>query len=110
MSASAEMGQPGEGIVREGGVPMDTLIDRVDAFAQRHRRILSIVGAIWFVLGCAAASGMVRLPDIPLLTDRAAFFLSGAYNAIWWGFLYPRAEQRRKERKALIEGKAATDG
>lgn len=73
----------------------DRMLHAAAGFALRHERVLGIAGAIWFALGCASYARFIDLPRIPFVTDRYAFWLSGAWNAVWWGFLHPRIEQRK---------------
>ena len=80
---------------------MNGLLDPVLDFAERYRRPLTIIGVIWFALSWADTARFIDLPKIPLLTGTAAMWVSTAYNAIWWGFLNPRIERRRKERADL---------
>lgn len=91
---------------------IDGAVDRLDAFADRHKRALSIIGGAWFVVGCAVASGMVRVPDLGIISNRTALLVATLYNAIWWGWLHPRAEKRRNERLAGKVSKqvASSDG
>lgn len=66
---------------------------------MRHERAIAIVSAAWFALGCAVAARFVTLPNwlaIPYLTDHNAFWLTGAWNAAFWGFIHPKLEARRK--------------
>lgn len=79
---------------------LDGAVDWFDAFADRHKRALSIIGGAWFVVGCAIASGMVRVPDLGIVSNRTALLVATLYNAVWWGYFYPRAEKRRVERQA----------
>lgn len=74
------------------------LFDRLDEIAARHKKALSIVGGVWFVVGCAIASGMVRVPDLGIVSNRTALLIATLYNAVWWGYFYPRVEKRRVER------------
>ena len=80
----------------------DRMFEAIARFAIRHERALTITGAIWFAISCASYAGFVDLPRIPFVTDRYAFWLSGAWNAIWWGFLHPRLARR----KAALIGEA----
>lgn len=79
---------------------MDGVVDRLDALVDRHKRALSIIGGAWFVVGCTIASGMVRVPDLGIVSSRNALLIATLYNAIWWGYFHPRAEKRRVERLA----------
>lgn len=76
---------------------MDSMLDRITAFSDRHRLAMSILGGVWFVLAWADTAKFIDLPTIPLVTDKAALWVSAAYNAIWWGFINPRIERRRKD-------------
>lgn len=71
------------------------MIDQIVRFSERHRRVLAIVGAVWFALGCAVYARFIALPDIPYLTEEIALYSGAAYNALWWGFMRPAFERRR---------------
>ncbi len=78
---------------------MDAIWDRIIRIAMRHERAIAIASAIWFALGCAIAARFFVLPEwleIPYLTDRNAFWLTGGWNAAFWGFIHPKLEARRK--------------
>lgn len=70
------------------------MLDDIVRLFERHKRIFSIVGAIWFALGCAFYARFLALPDIPFLTEEIALYTGAAYNAIWWGFARPALERR----------------
>lgn len=71
------------------------LLDPLVRFGTRHEWFLGRLALAWFALGCAAASGFVALPDIPYVTDRNAWMISGPVNAVWWGWLRPALQRRR---------------
>ncbi|MCR2832576.1 hypothetical protein [Parerythrobacter lacustris] len=78
---------------------MGGIWDRWLRFAMRHERAIAIVSAIWFALGCAVTARFVVLPEwleVPYLTDRNAFWLTGAWNAAFWGYIHPKLEAKRK--------------
>jgi hypothetical protein len=77
---------------------INALIDYGDAVAARWRVPLTILSAAFFVLSCASYAGFVRLPELSFLSGLPVVIAAAAWNAIWWGFLYPRAERRRAER------------
>ena len=77
---------------------MDGALDRFIAFSDRHRITLAVIGAVWFAISWANNARFIDLPKIPLLTANGAMWLSTAYNGIWWGFINPRIERRRKAR------------
>lgn len=74
---------------------MDRLIDAGMRFTLRHQRALTIIGALWFALGCASAAGFIELPKIPLVTDRLGWLFAGVWNGLWWGAINPALERRR---------------
>ena len=77
---------------------IDSLTDRLDAFAARHERLFGIAGAAFLALSTAIYARFIELPRFDWLSERALMIASMVYNAIWWGFAYPRIEQRRKAR------------
>ena len=79
---------------------MNGALDRILDFSERYKLPLMIVGGLWFVLSWADTSRFIDLPEFPLLTGTSAIIASSTYNAIWWGFLNPRIERRRKARAA----------
>ncbi|WP_066649128.1 MULTISPECIES: hypothetical protein [Sphingomonas] len=79
---------------------IDRLVDFADGVADRLRVPLSVVSVGWFALTCADYAGFVRLPSFVLIDGMPGLIASGLFNALWWGFLYPRAEARRAERAA----------
>ena len=92
------------------GAPMDRVWDRIAGFAMRHERPIAIVSVIWFAFGCALAARFVALPDwlaIPYLTDRNSFWLTGGWNALFWGYVHPRLDARRKRFAAQGTGDPA---
>ncbi len=85
---------------------MTALIDRFVAFTARHETLLMIVGGLWFFVSCAANAGFIDLPEIPLVTGTLGLALSTGANALWWSWLRPKIEQRKKA--LTFEG--STDG
>lgn len=86
---------------------LDRMLHAVSGFLLRHERSLGIAGAIWFAVSCASYARFIDLPAIPLVTDRYAFWLAGAWNGAWWGFLHPAVERRKR---ALLAGQASERG
>jgi len=78
---------------------IDGLIDRVDGFAQRHRRAIAIVGGIWVVISWASNAHLVALPEIPFLTGTSGVIASSMFMALWWAWLSPRVTKRRADRE-----------
>lgn len=79
---------------------IDDLIDRADALFGRWHVLLTVLSAAWFAATCAEYAGFIDLP-IPALVSLpgwAAVLPAAIWNAIWWGFAYPRIEARRAER------------
>jgi hypothetical protein len=82
---------------------IDDLVDRWDAFAERFRVPLAILSIAWFAASCAEYAGFVDLP-IPVLLPLSgwlAILPAAMWNAVWWGFAYPRIEARGKQRNIL---------
>ena len=69
---------------------------KVIAFTERHQRLISVVGAVWLALSCAVYARFIVLPDLPFLTDEVVLFSGAAYNAVWYGFVRPAVERRKK--------------
>ena len=76
-----------------------SILDRIAGFAIRQERAINILGIAWFALSCAITARFIAVPDwidIPYVTDRNAWALSGAWNALWWGFAKPAIDKRRE--------------
>jgi len=86
---------------------MERLIDSVDAFAARYRRPLAILGGLWLGVSWASNAHFIDLPRIPLLTGTSGAIASGAFAALWWGWINPRIERRRAARKTEADGPPA---
>lgn len=82
---------------------IDRLVDLADDLADRFRVPLSVLSVGWFALVCADYAGFVRLPKFVLIDGMPGLIASGLFNALWWGFLYPRAEARRAKRAAQAD-------
>ena len=82
---------------------IDSLIDRIDSVLERIRIPLGIAGAVWFALTCAQHAGFVRLPDFSLLHGTPSLVFSVIYNAVYWGFIWPRVEARRGASQAALK-------
>ena len=89
---------------------IDSLIDRVDAFAQRRRRLIAIVGGIWVVISWASNAHLVSLPEIPFLTGTSGVIASSMFMALWWAWLSPRVAKRRSDRDANAAASEASHG
>jgi hypothetical protein len=68
--------------------------------------LLTGVGAVSFALSCASYAGFIHLPKFQFLTGLPALIFSVVYNAVWWGFVYPRVDENRKRR--AVEREEAT--
>ena len=79
------------------------LIDRVQAFAARHDRVLSVLSTLWLVLVSFSYAGFVDLPEIALLHGTPALVASTAWNGAWWGFIHPALVRRQRAREAAQE-------
>jgi len=79
---------------------IDATLTRIVRFAAKHDRALAIASGAWFVLSCAVWIPQLPIPEIPYVTDRNSWMLSGPWNALWWGFAYPALEKKRKEIEA----------
>ena len=84
---------------------IDPLIDRIDDFALRHRRLITIVGALWLIISWASNAHFIALPEIPLLTGITGVFASSGCAALWWAFINPRITKRRLARDADKSGR-----
>lgn len=84
----------------------DRLIDRWDAFADRYSVPLAVFGFAWMALGWASHARFIELPVWPLLAGISAIIAGVVFNAVWWGFLYPRVQRRRKERELASDPQA----
>jgi len=90
---------------------IERLIDIADDFAERFRWPLSILAVGWVVLTCASLTGFVHLPSFMLIGGKPGLIGSGLFNGLWWGLLYPRTEERRKQRSLqTLSTKVQTDG
>lgn len=76
------------------------MVDRIDTFVARWKVPLTVASAAWFVVSCAADAGFISLPFTDLANGLPAVVVAGGWNAMWWGWFYPRAEQRRYSRSA----------
>ena len=85
---------------------MSAMLDRIVAFSAKHERLIALVAGAWFAASCASYAGFIDLPEIPLLTNRAAIFVAAGANAVWWGFLRPEIERR----KQALAGAAVGEG
>ena len=77
---------------------IDELIDRADAFSTRWKAVISAVSVAWFAATCADYAGFIKLPVELPLSEWLGFVPVVVWNALWWGFAYPRIEARRAER------------
>jgi hypothetical protein len=75
-------------------------IDRIEERLARHARGISIAAAIWFWFAVAVQARWIGLPDLPWLSEAGVLWAGVVFNAIWWGFLRPAIERRRKARAA----------
>lgn len=73
------------------------MINHFIRLIDRHRRFLSVIGAIWFVVGCAIYAKFLTLPAFPFLTDDVVLYSGAVYNAAWWGFARPAIVRREKD-------------
>ena len=77
---------------------MDRIIDRVDAFALRYRKLLMILGGLWLMLSWASSALFIKVPEIPFLTGTMGIMASSACAALWWALINPRIQKRRAAR------------
>lgn len=73
-------------------------IDRLETRLAPHAKAISIAAVVWFWLGVALNAGFVALPDLPRPVKPALFWGGVAANAVWWGWLRPAIESRRRMR------------
>lgn len=74
------------------------IVDRLEARLAPHARTISILAMIWFWAGIAIQARFVPLPEMPRPLENAIFWAGVFVNAVWWGFLRPAIETRRKAR------------
>ena len=80
---------------------MNRILTAAIRFGERYERPIAIIGGAWFVISCASYMPFVLVPEIPYVTDRNSWVLSGAWNAGWWGFVHPMLERHRAEMAEL---------
>lgn len=85
---------------------LGSAIDRIEARFAPHAKAISVAAVIWFWLGIALHARIIRLPELPWLSDRAVFWAGVVFNAAWWGWLRPAIEARRQKRAAAETGEA----
>lgn len=73
----------------------DRLLNPLVRFGLRYERLLGWLALAWFALSCAAAAQFIALPDIPFITDRYAWMISGPVNGLWWAWLRPELQRRK---------------
>lgn len=73
-------------------------IDRIEARLSPYAKIISILAMVWFWVGIAIQAGFIDFFDLPPPVERAIFWAGVLFNAVWWGWLRPTIEQRRKLR------------
>ena len=78
-------------------------VEAAERFFARWRVLLTIASVVWFAVSCASYAGFVRLPVFELIVGLPGVLLAGLWNAVWWGWLYPRAEQRRVARQTATD-------
>ena len=76
---------------------IDAILTRIVLFAMRHERAVTIASTAWFVISCASWIPQIPIPEIPYLTDRNSWMVSGPWNAVWWGFVHPALDTKRKQ-------------
>ena len=74
-------------------------LDRLDAWAERHKRALDWLGFAWLMLGAAVNAHFIVLPELPPMSERAIFWLGVGVNVVWWAVLRPRIERHRAARQ-----------
>ena len=82
---------------------IDDLIDQADAISTRWKTVISVLSAAWFAATCADYAGFIKLPIELPLSEWLGFVPVVLWNALWWGFAYPRIEARRAERNSMEE-------
>ena len=80
---------------------IDGFIDKADALFARWSSVLSILSIGSFIASCAAYAGFIAMPNLLPLPDWLGILPAVLWNALWWGFAYPRIEARRKQRAQL---------
>lgn len=75
---------------------LNQIFDQVAQLAARHEKLLGMLSFGWMMFTGAVYARFITLPDVPYLTDRNAWMISGPWNMLWWGFLQPRLAERKK--------------
>ena len=79
------------------------MTDRAIRFLDRYRKPIAIIAGIWFWASCAIYAGFLRLPELPGWASVALFWSGAATNAIWYGFVLPHIDARRKRLEAKTQ-------
>ncbi|BDI60044.1 hypothetical protein [Qipengyuania nanhaisediminis] len=89
---------------------VNTLLDRMIAFGERHERLIAGIGWAWLGIASLSWIPQVPIPEVPYITDRNSWVLAGAWNFGWWGFVHPALGKRRKQLEAEAEQEREEDG
>ena len=71
------------------------MLDRIAGAANRHSKLVALLGFAWLAVSSAHSARFIELPDIPFVTDRMAMYAAAAWNGVWWGFLHPAIKRRQ---------------
>ena len=76
---------------------MDRIFNQVANIAARHEKLLGMLAFAWMMFTGAVYARFIELPDIPYLTDRNAWMISGPWNMLWWCYLQPKLAKHKHE-------------
>ena len=60
---------------------MSSLLDKIAGLAERWKKPISILSAIWFVVTVMAHARVIKLPELEFLKGLPATLAAGAWNA-----------------------------
>ncbi|MEM9311851.1 MAG: hypothetical protein AAGA34_10425 [Pseudomonadota bacterium] len=87
---------------------MKAILTHAIALGEKYERPIALAGGVWLFISCASWIPFIPIPKIPYLTDSQSWVFAGAWNAVWWGLVYPLIDQRRKEMAAEADTTAQT--
>ena len=79
---------------------LEQIMTKAIEFGERYEKPITWAGGAWFAISCASWIPWMPIPDIPYVTDSNSWVLSGAWNAIWWGFVHPALDKHRAKMQA----------
>ena len=78
----------------------ESLLARVETFAERHERALSMLATLWLAITTADYAGFITLPQLPFLAERTWLIVGIVVSGAWWGYIRPALLRRREARLA----------